>query len=89
MDIDSIHPGEEPQDIVEKYLGVEVIPQKPHVLQDDLIANFGLQKFFKEHKVKKSNRALQTSLKEIVFIEKNLRTPEFVLSISQKQQLFS
>lgn len=67
----------------------EIIPEHPGVLHDDLVAHFGLQKLFKEYKKKKPNRPLQPSLKDIVLIEKNLKTPEFMLSQTAKQQLFS
>lgn len=69
------------------YKNVEA--EKPNAISNDLVSYFSLQKLFKDYKKKKPNRALQVSLKEIVKIEKKLKTPEFHLSESEKQQLFS
>ena len=67
----------------------EVIPERPNILTDDLISHFNLLKLYKETKKKKPNRALATSLREIVMIESKLKPPEFMLSVSEKHQLFS
>jgi hypothetical protein len=73
----------------ELFCNTKVTPETPSILSDDLISHFNLQKIYKDYKKKKQNRALQTSLKEIISIEKNLKVPEFSLTQSEKNQLFS
>ena len=67
----------------------KITPERPNIISDDLIASFSLQKLFKDYKKKKQNRPLQITLKEIVDIEQHLTKPEFQLSLSEKQHLFS
>ena len=71
------------------FCNAKIPAEVPNVLSHDLLSHFNLQKLCKEHKKKKQNRALQIPLKEIVSIEQPLKPPDFHLSLSEKQQLFS